>query len=145
MGTDLTVFNRLRPMSIGFDNLFDHFNTMLQSSHFANGGTSYPPYNVIHTDDNIYVIEIAVAGFRKDEISVELEKNVLTISTHKTYTSEDDQNVIHRGISQRRFTRSFRLAENIEVVDAKMEDGLLRIELENVVPEEEKPLIISIR
>ena len=145
MGTDLTVFNRLRPMSIGFDNLFDHFNTMLESSHFANGGASYPPYNVIRTGDNTYTIEIAAAGFRKEEISVELEKNTLTISTHKAYKREDGQEVIHRGISQRRFTRSFRLAENVEVVDAKMEDGLLQIELEHVVPEEDQPRIISIR
>ena len=79
MGTDLTVFNRLRPMSIGFNSLFDQFESMLQSDFMS--GSNYPPYNIYRTDDNHYTVELAVAGFRKDQVSVSVQDNQLVIAS----------------------------------------------------------------
>lgn len=172
MGTDLTVFNRLRPMSIGFNSLFDQFESMLQSDFMS--GSNYPPYNIYRTDDNHYTVELAVAGFRKDQVSVSVQDNQLVIASRvpndqeiaddslEEYDSEmhglaatlemDDgvkcshePVLIHRGISQRAFRRTFRLAEGVEVVDAAMSDGMLSINLERIVPEEDRPRLIVIK
>ena len=138
--TRLSIWNDLRPFSVGFDELFDHFNNTLEYT--VKQGTSYPPYNINKVDDLNYQIEMALAGFSKDDIEVEVAENLLTIKSVKENT-QDNKN-IYKGISYRKFTRGFTIADDIEVKDAKLEDGLLTIQLERVVPDEKKPKLIKI-
>lgn len=127
--------NYQRDLFFGFDDLFNSLNNPQQQQ-------SYPPYNVVKKDNNHYLIEIAVAGFRSDEIALTLEKGILTVSGTKDAPSNDDY--IHKGISGRDFTRSFTLAETINVVGADIVDGVLLIGLESIVPEEDKPKTINL-
>ena len=113
-GKDLSIFNSLRPFSIGFDNMFDQFESLL-----GDGGLSaqsnYPPYNIRKTGKDKYAIEVAVAGFNKDDVEVEYEDNLLTVKTKKVdkaVEKDTDGEIIHRGISQRSFSRSFTIAED---------------------------------
>jgi molecular chaperone IbpA len=104
---------------------------------------TYPPYNIVKVNDDKIVMEFAVAGFKKDEISVTTEKNVLSIKADKPET--DDKNYLHKGIAARKFTRSFNLPEYFEVESAGHEDGILYIDLVKNVPEEKKPKSIKIK
>jgi len=107
--------------------------------------TAYPPYNVIKFSDDEYVMEFAVAGFKKDDISITTEKDVLTIKGEKEDPEfEKDSGYVHKGIAGRKFKRSFTLPEYFEVVGAEMEDGILKINLERQIPEEKKPKQIAI-
>jgi len=138
---DLPSFvNQIHRQTIGFDRMFEELNRT-----FANSRTdgNYPPHNVVKLDDTHYVIEVAVAGFNEDEIDVELKENVLTV---KGEQAKRDQEVeyLHKGISARNFTRTFPLAEHIEVRGATVKNGILAIALEQVVPEENKPKKIAI-
>ena len=126
---DLSIFNSLRPFSIGFDDMFDQFENML-----GNGGltmqSNYPPYNIRKTGKDNYAIEVALAGFNKDDVEVEFEDNLLTVRTKQVNKSEnknEDGEVIHRGISQRQFARSFTIADDVKVNGAELKDGLLTI------------------
>ena len=131
-GKDLSIFNSLRPFSIGFDDMFDQFESLL-----GNGGLSmqsnYPPYNIRKTGKDKYAIEVAVAGFNKDDVEVEYEDNLLTVKTKKVDKAVEkdmDGEIIHRGISQRSFSRSFTIADDIKVEGAEIKDGLLTINCE---------------
>lgn len=104
---------------------------------------TYPPYNVVKINDDKIVMEFAVAGFKKDEISVTTEKNVLSIKADKPET--DDKTYLHKGIAARKFIRSFNLPEYFEVESAGHEDGILYIDLVKNVPEEKKPKSIKIK
>jgi len=126
--------------AIGFDSLFDQLNRTFANSK-ADG--NYPPHNVVKLDDTHYVIEVAVAGFAQTEIDVELKENVLTVRGEQTKTDKDIE-YLHKGISARNFVRTFPLAEHIEVRGATVENGILAIALEQVLPEEEKPKKIAI-
>jgi molecular chaperone IbpA len=128
-----------RDIFLGFDTLFDEMHRL----NTAQKQPSYPPYNVIKKDDDHYLIEIAVAGFSKDDINLTLEKGVLTIEGKKKEESKEDI-YLHQGISARAFKRSFTLADTIEIVGADVIDGMLVVGLENVVPEEEKPKTINL-
>ena len=142
MQNNLTTFDRNKfiPYSIGFDNLFDRlFDIDLESS-----GT-YPPYNISKVDDNNYVIEMALAGFNKDDIEVELADSELTVRSKKREDSNKDVNLIHQGISHRSFNRKFTLSEEILVKNAEMKNGMLIIKLEKFIPENKKPKLISIK
>ena len=142
MQNNLTTFDRNKfiPYSIGFDNLFDRlFDIDLESS-----GT-YPPYNISKVDDNNYIIEMALAGFNKDDIEVELADSELTVRTKKREDSNKDVNLIHQGISHRSFNRKFTLSEEILVKNAEMKNGMLIIKLEKFIPENKKPKLISIK
>jgi len=116
----------------------------------ANSAASsgYPPFNLKKTDDNVYVIEMAVAGFGKQDIELTLEENKLKIAGHTTLdTITDDginQQFLHKGISDRPFTRTFTLADNVVVNNAKMMNGMLKIWLEHIIPEDKKPKKINI-
>merc|ERR1712054_654386 len=111
---DLSIFNSLRPFSIGFDDMFDQFESML-----GNGSlgvhTNYPPYNIRKAGKDKYAIEVAVAGFNKDDVEVEYEDNLLTVKTKQVKRTEEKEGgeVIHRGISQRSFARSFSIADDV--------------------------------
>jgi molecular chaperone IbpA len=103
---------------------------------------AFPPYNVVRIDDDKLVIEFAVAGFKKDDISITTEKNVLTVKADK---GTDEKKYVHKGIAARKFTRSFTLPEYFEVTDAWFEDGILYIDLIRNIPEEKKPKTITIK
>ena len=143
---DLSVFNSLRPFSIGFDDMFDQFESML-----GNGSlglqTNYPPYNIRKAGKDKYAIEVAVAGFNKDDVEVEYEDNLLTVKTKEVKRSEEKNGdeVIHRGISQRSFARSFTIADDVKVNGAELKDGLLTISCEKIVPEIKKKRLIEIK
>ena len=104
---------------------------------------TYPPYNVVKINDEKIVMEFAVAGFKKDEITVTTEKNILSIVAEKP--ESDDKNYLHKGIAARKFSRSFNLPEYFEVESAGHEDGILYIDLIKNVPEEKKPKSIKIK
>lgn len=126
--------------AIGFDNLFEQLNRT-----FANSKTdgNYPPHNVVKLDDTHFVIELAVAGFAESEIDVELKENVLTVRGERA-KADAEVEYLHKGISARNFTRTFPLAEHIEVRGATVQNGILAIALEQVVPEEQKAKKIAI-
>ena len=140
--TRLSIWNDLRPFSVGFDDLFDHFNNTLEYT--VKQQTSYPPYNINRIDDLNYQIEMALAGFSKADIDIKYADNQLTI---KSVDSEDkeEKETLHRGISKRKFSRTFTLAEDMKVNGAELKDGMLLIELEKIVPEEKKPRTIDIK
>jgi len=144
---DLSIFNSLRPFSIGFDDMFDQFENML-----GNGGLSmqsnYPPYNIRRTGQDKYSIEVALAGFSKNDVEVEFEDNLLTVRTKQVDKSEnknDDGEIIHKGISQRHFARSFTIADDVKVNGAQLKDGLLTIACERIIPEHKKRKLIEIK
>jgi molecular chaperone IbpA len=122
--------------TIGFDHLF----SLLQQD--AETASGYPPYNIERSDEAHYRITVAVAGFREKDLDVEVRDGVLTVSG-KT-DEEGDQNYLYRGIAGRQFARRFQLAEHVEVRSAKLENGLLHIDLERLIPEEKKPRRIAI-
>ena len=138
----LSIWNELRPFSVGFDELFDHFNNTLEYT--VKQQTSYPPYNINKIDDLNFQIEMALAGFSKKDIEVKYADNQLTI---KSVDSDDkvEKETLHRGISKRKFSRTFTLAEDMKVNGAELKDGMLLIELEKIVPEEKKPRTIDIK
>ena len=134
--------NQITPFSVGFDRVFDRL--VDYDTNYTTGG--FPPYNIRKTDDFKHVIEIALAGFSKDEIKVVLTDGVLEIkSSDLPTTDKPKDDMIHKGIAKRAFTRKFTLADDIEVKDAKLENGLLVIDLEQIVPEHKKPKIIKVK
>lgn len=130
---DQVTFTNLNKALIGFDQLF---NARLQTS-------NYPPYNIVKLDEENYAIELAVSGFSKEEISVDINKAQLTISGTKLKKPEWEY--LHRGLAYRDFEQTFALAEYMEVISAEVIDGLLIIQLERVIPESLKPRRIAIK
>ena len=142
---DLSIFNSLKPFSIGFDSMFDQFESML-----GNGGmvhNNYPPYNIRKAGKDKYAIEVAVAGFNKDDVEVEFEDNFLTVKTKKVdkTVEKDGDEIIHKGISQRSFSRSFTIADDVKVNGAQLKDGLLTVTCEKIIPEQKKKKLIPIK
>ena len=134
--------NQITPFSVGFDRVFDRL--VDYGTTYDTGG--FPPYNIRKTDDFKHVIEIALAGFSKSEIDVILTDGVLEIKSSNLPTTEKPKDdMIHKGIAKRAFTRKFTLADDIEVKDAKLENGLLVIDLEQIVPEHKKPKTIKVK
>ena len=134
--------NQITPFSVGFDRVFDRL--VDYGTTYETGG--FPPYNIRKTDDFKHIIEIALAGFSKDEIEVVLTDGVLEIKSRDTVTTEKPKDdLIHKGIAKRAFTRKFTLADDIEIKDAKLKNGLLEIELEQIVPEHKKPRTIKVK
>jgi len=138
---DITFLNRLRPFTIGFDDVFNTFETLSTSNNFS---STYPPYDIVKIDDYKYNVELAVAGFSKNDIQVDYADNTLTIESKKEKETEDE-NFIHKGISKRYFKKSFTIADDVIVNDAGIKDGLLTIELEKILPEGKKPKTIEIK
>jgi molecular chaperone IbpA len=134
-------FSPFRRSTVGFDRLFD----MLENSTAGSGGENYPPFDLIKTGENDYKIDLAVAGFKPDEIDITAQQNVLIVSGKKKEESEKEGNdFIYRGIATRSFERRFALADHIQVKGADMKDGLLSIELVREIPEAMKPKKINI-
>ena len=135
---DLSIFNSLRPFSIGFDDMFDQFENML-----GNGGltmqSNYPPYNIRKTGKDNYAID-CFSWFNKNDVEVEFEDNLLTVRTKEVNKSDEKSNngeIIHKGISKD-VARSFTIAEDVKVNSADLKDGLLTISYEKVIPEYKK-------
>ena len=144
MNRNLSVWNSLRPFSVGFDSIFDEFDRMLESS--ERYSSNYPPYNIHKLNENDYKIEVALAGYSKEDIELELKENTLTVRNKRDEKVVNDQNngVIHKGISTRQFERSFTLSEDIKVKNVNLNNGLLNINLERIIPEEKKSRLIEI-
>jgi molecular chaperone IbpA len=109
---------------------------------------NYPPYNIVKTGANEYNVEVALAGFSKDDVSVEFAEGVLTIKSKDKKVSEkkdEDGNIIHKGISKRYFSKSFTVADDVEIKDAELKDGLLTVSMERIVPEGKKARVIEIK
>ena len=145
MTRNLSVWNSLRPFSVGFDSIFDEFDRMLEST--ERYSSNYPPYNIKRINDTDYRIEVALAGYSKDDIEVELKGSALTIRNKaKEQTIDENGNgVIHKGISTRQFERAFTISEDIKVKNAELKNGLLTIDLERIIPDEKKPRLIDIK
>ena len=143
----LSIFNQLRPVTVGFDNVFDHFERMFEDDFTSFSAPTFPFYNIVKQGKNKYDIELALAGYSKDDIEVNLEEGVLTIKSKKEDTKEDtkDGEILHKGIAKRYFSKAFTIADDVEVKGAELKDGLLKVSLERIVPESKKPRTIDIR
>ena len=136
----LANFNQLTPYAVVFDRMFDNLSRYVDNNATSTG---FPPYNIRKEGDYNYVIEMALAGFGKKDIEVEVADGTLSIRSVKE--NNEDDSTVYRGISSRRFERKFTMADDIVVNDAKLENGMLLIDLERVVPEEKKPRLIAVK
>ena len=142
----LSIFNQLRPVTVGFDNVFDHFERMMDDHNFNQmTATNFPPYNIVKTGEYTYDVELALAGFSKDDIDVEYKDNMLTVKSKEKPKEQDVDGMLHRGISKRWFAKSFTIADDVEVKGAELKDGLLKISMERIVPEGKKARSIEVK
>ena len=142
----LSIFNKLITFTVGFDNVFDRFESMFDNDHFFSTTSYYPPYNIVKTGDYTYDIELALAGFGKKDIDVNYADSRLTIKSIKDEKAEEDADgVLHKGISKRQFSRTFTIADDVEVKGAELKDGLLKVSLEKIIPDSKKPRTIQIK
>ena len=137
----LDNFNQLTPYAVGFDRVFDTLNRYVDNNV---NSTGFPPYNIQKVGDFKYQIDMALAGFSKDDIEVEVADGTLSVRSDKK-EELDDEFTYHRGISYRKFERKFTLAADLVVNGAKLENGMLTIDLERIVPDEKKPRLISVK
>lgn len=131
--------SRLLPHTVGFDSLFDKLFDIESST------IGYPPYNILKLDELKYEISMALAGFNKDNIEIEISDGELTIKSKNLNKSEHKGDFIHKGVSDRNFERKFTLSDEIQVNSAQMKDGMLYVSLERKIPEHKKPKVISIK
>ena len=143
-----SIFKQLRPVSIGFDNIFDHFENLfdeydnVRSSLTAN----FPFYNIVKKEANKFDIEVALAGYNKKDIAVEYADSIMTIkSVKETKSDKEKAGVIHQGIAKRTFSKVFTIANDVEIKGAELKNGLLKISLEKIVPEGKKPKTITVK
>ena len=139
------IWKDLRPYSVGFDSLFNHFNLHLDHSKSA---VNFPPYNIVEVDNFNWKIEMALAGFGKKDIEIEYSNNLLTVESVKdkdTKEVEENDGVLFKGISKRQFKKTFTLADDVVINGAELKDGMLVIDLEKIVPEEKKTRKIKIK
>jgi len=144
----LSIFNQLRPVTIGFDNVFDHFERMFEDDFRGLSVPNFPPYNIVKTGTNKYDVELALAGYNKKDIDVSLEEGVLTIKSVKDADEkevEDNNGILHKGIAKRYFSKAFTIADDVEVKGAELKDGLLRVSLERIVPEHKQARTITVK
>ena len=132
-------FNQLTPYAVGYDKLFDNLSRYVDNSVTSTG---FPPYNIRKEGDYHYVIEMALAGFSKEDIEIEVADGTLSVRSDKKDDASDN---LYRGISFRKFNRKFTLSDDIVVNDAALDNGMLTINLERVVPEEKKPRLIEVK
>jgi len=143
-----SIFKQLRPVSIGFDNIFDHFENFFDDDHdFHSSLTStFPFYNIVKKEDNKFDIEVALAGYDKKDISVEYADNLLHIKSIKeTKSDKEKDGVIHQGIAKRYFSKAFTIADDVEIEGAELKNGLLKVSLMKIVPEGKKSKTITVK
>ena len=133
--------NLLTPYAVGFDRVFDRLQDYTQHQVQSTG---FPPYNIRKDGDFNFVIELALAGLSKNDLEVEVADGTLTVRSVEKKQEEDGE-LLHRGISYRKFSRSWTLAEDVVVNDAQMKNGMLTVHLERIVPDEKKPHLIKIK
>ena len=142
-----SIFTGLKPFTVGFDDMFEHFDHMVDHlPHMT--ANNYPPYNIVKTGSLSYDIEVALAGYGKKDVSVNFEDNILKIESVKSKEEkevEDNDGVLHKGIAKRNFSKSFTIAEDIEIKGAELKDGLLKVSLEKIVPDHRKARTINIK
>ena len=140
---NLTTFdiNKFTPYAVGFDRVLDQ---LVNHTHNMATSTGFPPYNIVKHDEYEFSIEMALAGFSKEDIEVVVEDGTITVKSVFDDKVENAE-ILHRGISQKKFTRKFTIADDIEVTDAELKNGLLEILLERIVPEHKKPKTIKIK
>jgi molecular chaperone IbpA len=138
----MTIEQLLRtdPFFVGFERIADRMNS---AAKFATA-QKYPPYNIVKTDENTYHVELAVAGFREEDLDIELHDGILTIKGN-IITEDKEDKYIFKGIANRNFERRFTLADTVQVEEVLLEQGILTVRLKNLIPEEKKPrkLVIS--
>lgn len=136
---DTSALNQLNRALVGFDRMFTDFERIAGTP-----AGNYPPYNVIKTAEDSYIIEVAVAGFSMEEIDVELNNNQLTITGKRKREDDASYEYLHRGLANRDFVRQFTLADHVEVNSASIKDGILVVSLQRIIPEALKPRKIAI-
>jgi molecular chaperone IbpA len=138
-------FTPLYHSTLGFENLFNEVERMLEAT-TEKTNHSFPPHNIVKVDDYHYVVELAVAGYSKDEIDITVDDGHLIVKGNKDEKNADlaDITYLHKGIGLRAFTKTLKIADTVEVRGAEYKDGILRIGLENVIPENKKPRKIEI-
>jgi molecular chaperone IbpA len=144
----LSIFNQLRPVTVGFDNVFDHFERMFDEDFTSFNAPTFPFYNIVKQGKNKFAIELALAGYSKDDIEVNLEDGVLSIKSkkeEKTDEKDEDGEILHKGIAKRYFSKSFTIADDVEVKGAELKDGLLKVSLERIIPEHKQPKTIEVK
>ena len=138
--------NQLTPYTVGFDRMFDRLQDYTTNNLSS---TNFPPYNIVKTGKNTYNVELALAGFSKKDIEVTYEDNLLTVKSkkmeNKVEETDEDGNVIHRGISKRFFSKAFTIANDVEIKGAELKDGLLVVALERIIPDAKKARTIEIK
>ena len=132
------VFDPFKNMTVGFDDIFDQLSSLSQYEI-----PNYPPYNIKKVDKDKYQLDMALAGFSKDDVKVEVKENTLTVSASSS--DKEDDSFVHKGIAKRAFKRQWTLAEHLEVGDAKLKDGVLTVDMKLNLPEEKKPRTIKIK
>ena len=143
-----SIFKQLRPVSIGFDNIFDHFENFFDADQdFHSSLTStFPFYNIVKKGNNKFDIEVALAGYDKKDITVEYEDNLLRIKSIKeTKSDKEKDGVIHQGIAKRYFSKAFTIADDVEIEGAELKNGLLKVSLKQIVPEGKRPKQITVK
>ena len=143
-----SIFKQLRPVSIGFDNIFDHFENFFDDDQdFHSSLTStFPFYNIVKKGNNTFDIEVALAGYDKKDIVVEYEDNLLRIkSVKETKSDKEKDGVIHQGIAKRYFSKAFTIADDVEIEGAELKNGLLKVSLKQIVPAGKKLKTITVK
>ena len=134
------VFDPFKNLTVGFDDIFDQLSSM---SKYVNDIPNYPPYNIKKVGKDKYQLDMALAGFSKDDVKVEVNDNTLTVSASSS--DKEDDSYVHKGIAKRAFKRQWTLVEHLEVQDAKLKDGVLTVDMKLNLPEEKKPRTIKIK
>lgn len=137
---NVDLFKDFDKVFIGFDDTYNRFAKMHDD--LAKSIPNYPPYNIRKTAENTYSIEIAVAGFAKQDIEIEIDGGKLTV---KGQAGDDEDNFLFKGIANRAFTRTFAIDDQIEVKDAEIFNGMLKIFLERIIPEHKKPKKVEVK
>ena len=143
-----SIFTGLKPFTVGFDDMFAHFDHMVDHLPHMTAANSYPPYDIVKTGSLTYDIQVALAGYSKKDISVSFEDNILKIESVKSKEEkevEDNDGVLHKGIAKRNFMKHFTIADDVEVKGAELKDGLLKVSLEKIVPDHKKARTINIK
>ncbi len=147
MNKTLSIFNQLSPVTVGFNSILDNFERIFEDDCFRSS-FNYPDYDVIKKNDNLYDVELALAGFNKKDIKIEYSDNKLSIESiknNKVNERDANENFIRKGTAKRFFKKTFSIANNVEVGGAELKDGLLKISLKRFVPEAKKPKTIDIK
>ena len=145
---ELSIFNQLRPISVGYDSIFDHFERLMGDGDdfFRTPTSTFPFYNIVKTGNTTYDIEVALAGYGRKDIKIDYADNLLTIKSVKEEKNSNESNgVIHRGIAKRYFSKVFTIADDVEIKGAELKDGLLKVSLNKILPEGKKPKSIEVK